>query len=126
MQTFVRHSVCKLDNVKIKIQHLASICLTDLKSMNNKECVCKTCLLAVHQDKIPTCSLANDMKFPPIPEELKLTHLEERLILPRLAFMQLKELPRGGQLNLKGSIVMSLLISTQQSSCYQGCLIIQK
>lgn len=45
--------------------------------------------------------LANDMKFPPIPEELKLTHLEERLISPRLGFMQLKELPRGGQLNLK-------------------------
>lgn len=45
------------------------------------------------------------MKFPPIPEKLKLTHLKERLISPRLAFMQLKELPRGGQLNLKGNIV---------------------
>lgn len=73
--------------------------------MDNKEWLCKTCLLAVQQDKIPTCSLANDMKFPPIPEESKLTHLEERLISPRLAFMQLKELPRGGQLNLKGNIV---------------------
>lgn len=74
--------------------------------MDNKEWVCKTCLLAVRQDKIPTCSLTNDMKFPPpIPEELKLTHLEERLISPHLAFMQLKELPRGGQLNLKGNIV---------------------
>lgn len=45
------------------------------------------------------------MKFPPIPEELELTHLEETLISPRLAFIQLKELPRGGQLNLKGNIV---------------------
>ena len=45
------------------------------------------------------------MKFPAIPEELKLTHLEERLISPRLAFMQLRELPRGGQLNLKGNVV---------------------
>lgn len=57
------------------------------------------------QDKIPTCSLANDLIFSPIAEELKLTHLEERFISPRLAFMQLKELPRGGQLNLKGNIV---------------------
>lgn len=105
MQTFFRHSVCIVDNVKIKNQHLASICLKDLKSIDNKEWVCKTCLLAVQQNKIPTCSLANDMKFPPIPEELKLTHLEERLISPRLAFMQLKELPRDGQLNLKGNIV---------------------
>lgn len=70
-----------------------------MKSIDNKEWVCKTCLLAVHQHKIPTCSLANDMKS--IPEELKLTDLGERLISPRLAFMQLKELPRGGQLNLK-------------------------
>lgn len=105
MQTFFRHSVCIVDNVKIKNQHFDSICLTYLKSMDNKEWVCKTCLLAVQQDKIPTCSLAYDIKFPPIPEELKLTHLEGRLISPRLAFMQLQELPRGGQLNLKGNIV---------------------
>lgn len=36
MQTFFRHSVCIVDNVKIKNQHLASICLTDLKSMDSK------------------------------------------------------------------------------------------
>lgn len=63
---------------------------------DDKKWVCKTCLLAVQQNKIPTCSLANGMKFPPIPEELKLTHLEERLISPRLAFVQHKELTRGG------------------------------
>lgn len=97
MQTFFRHSVCIVDNVKIKNQHLASICLRDLKSMDNKEWVCKTCLLAVQQDKIPTCSLANDMKFQPIPEELKLTHLaEERLISPRLAFGNLKNFQEVG------------------------------
>lgn len=73
--------------------------------MDNTQWVSKTCLLAVKQDNIPKCSLANDMKFPPIPEELKLTHLEERLISPPLAFIQLKEFPRGGQLNLKGNIV---------------------
>lgn len=65
--------------------------------MDNKEWICKTCLFGVLQDRIPTCLLADHMKIPSIPEELKLTHLEERLILPRLAFMQLKELPRGGQ-----------------------------
>lgn len=36
MKTFFRHSVCIVDNVKIKNQHLANICLTDLKSMDNR------------------------------------------------------------------------------------------
>jgi hypothetical protein len=43
--------------------------------------------------------------FQTIPEELKLTKLEERLVSPRLVFMQLREMPRGGQINLKGNIV---------------------
>lgn len=45
------------------------------------------------------------MKFPVILEQLNITHLKERLILPRLAFIQLRDLPRGGQLNLKGNVV---------------------
>lgn len=55
--------------------------------MDNKEWVCKKCFLAAQQDRIPTCLLANDIQFPQIPEELKLTHVEERLISPSLAFM---------------------------------------
>lgn len=54
--------------------------------------------------EIPTCSLTNCMKFPPVPKKFKLTH-DERLISPRPAFMQLKELLRGRQLNLKGCTV---------------------
>lgn len=59
--------------------------------MDNKGWVCKKCFLAVQQDRIPTCLLANDIQFPLIPEELKLTHVEERLISPSLAFMQLAD-----------------------------------
>lgn len=31
--------------------------------------------------------------------------MEERLVAPRLAFMQIREMPRGGQLSLKGNVV---------------------
>ena len=45
------------------------------------------------------------MEFPDKPEVLNLTSLEERLIPPRIPFMQLRELPRGGQLSIHGNIV---------------------
>ena len=47
----------------------------------------------------------NGLQFPSQPHDLKLTHLEERLVAPRIPFMQLREMPRGGQLNLRGNIV---------------------
>ena len=45
------------------------------------------------------------MGFPDKPEVLNLTSLEERLISPRIPFMQIRELPRGGQLSIHGNIV---------------------
>ena len=46
------------------------------------------------------------MNFPEKPDVLKdLTALEERLILPRIPFMQLRELPSGGQLSIHGNVV---------------------
>ena len=84
---------------------MTNVCFSNIKSVDNNEWICKTCLQAIQQGQIPACCIANNMRFPAIPEELKLTHLEERLISPRLAFMQLRELPRGGQLNLKGNVV---------------------
>ena len=45
------------------------------------------------------------MSFPEKPEVLNLTSLEERLIAPRICFMQLRELSRGGQLTIHGGVV---------------------
>ena len=45
------------------------------------------------------------MGFPVKPECLNLTPLEERLISPRIPFMQIRELPRGGQLSIHGNVV---------------------
>ena len=39
------------------------------------------------------------------PDVLNLHPLEERLISQRIPFMQIRELPRGGQLSVKGNIV---------------------
>ena len=36
---------------------------------------------------------------------LNLTSLEERLVAPRICFMQLRELPRGRQLKICGAVV---------------------
>ena len=45
------------------------------------------------------------MSFPKKPDLFNLTPLEERLISPRIPFMQIRELPRGGQLSIHGNIV---------------------
>jgi hypothetical protein len=56
--------------------------------------------------KIPKFWINNGLKLPVVPPKLQqLSNLEERLVSPRLPFMQLREMPRGGQLNLKGNIV---------------------
>ena len=39
------------------------------------------------------------------PKELELFPLEERLIALRIPFMQIRELPRGRQLSVKGNVV---------------------
>ena len=39
------------------------------------------------------------------PQCLNLTPLEERLISPRIPFMLVRELPRGGQLYIHGNVV---------------------
>ncbi len=45
------------------------------------------------------------MGFHDVPEELQLNELEERLVSLRIPFMQIRELPRGGQVSVKGNIV---------------------
>lgn len=45
------------------------------------------------------------MKNSSKPKELELTELEERLVSPRIPFMQLREKPRGGQLSINGNVV---------------------
>ena len=48
---------------------------------------------------------AKKMGFPYKPDVLDLTSLEDQLILPLMPFMQIRKLPRGGQLSIHGNIV---------------------
>ena len=45
------------------------------------------------------------MKWPEKPRKLDLHQLEERLIALRIPFMQIRELPRGGQYSLKVNVI---------------------
>ena len=54
---------------------------------------------------MPYCAKANKMYFPKKTEVLNLTPTEERLVSPWIHFMQLRRLPRGGQLCIHGNVV---------------------
>ena len=87
-------------------REILDLCLTGLKSIDDTEWICGTCHSNLKVGKFPTCAKANKMTFPKKPDVLKdLTPLEERLISPRIPFMQVRELPSGGQLSIHGNVV---------------------
>ncbi len=100
--TWFHEGVSHLANV-VTISR-GNICLTGLKSVNNQECICHTCL-SLKDNRIPKLSVANGMKWPDKPPELKLHPVEERLISLRIPFMPVRELPRGGQYSIKGNVI---------------------
>ena len=106
-QLWYRSSVVKCNANKYKAcsQDVVKSCVMGLRSVNDTEWICTTCDSNLKTGKLPSCSKANKMSFPAKPELLNLTPLEERLISPRIPFMQIRELPRGGQLSIHGNIV---------------------
>ena len=106
-QLWYRSSVRKCDANKYTkcTKHLLDSCITGKTSVDKTEWVCSTCHSNLSDGKLPVCSKANKMGFPVKPECLNLTCLEERLISPRIPFMQIHELPRGGQLSIHGNVV---------------------
>ena len=103
-QTWFRKSVSMLKNTHISAESRILYC-TDFTSVGNEEWICHTCLSALRESKPPKLSVANGMKWPDKPPELNLHQLEERLIALRIPFMQIRELPRGGQYSLKGNVI---------------------
>ena len=103
-QTWFRKSVSMLKNTHISAESRRLYC-TEFTSIGNEEWVCHTCLSALRDSKPPKLSVANGMKWPDKPPELNLHQLEERLIALRIPFMQIRELPRGGQYSLKGNVI---------------------
>ena len=106
-QMWYKSSVIKCDANRYKTcsQNIVKSCVTGFKSAYDTEWICITFDSNLKKGKIPSCSKANKMSFPDKPDLLNLTPLEERLISPRILFMQIRELPRGGQLSIHGNIV---------------------
>ena len=78
---------------------------TEFTYVGSEERICHTCLSALRDSKLPKLSVANGMKWPDKPPELNLHQLEKRLIALCIPFMQIRELPRGGQYSLKGNVI---------------------
>lgn len=102
-QTWFLKSVVKLDTTNLSASS-KSIC-TGLRSVDSTEWLCLTCCAALKDEKIPRLSVKNGMKWPDKPDALNLHPLEERLISQRIPFMQIRELPRGGQISVKGNVI---------------------
>ena len=80
-------------------------CLTFELSFDGHEWICKTCDRCMRMEKIPSQAEINGLQFDDEPKELHdLCSLEIRLISQRLPFMQIYNLPRGGQKGIHGAV----------------------
>lgn len=106
-QLWFRNSVqhCNCDKYDLCSPNMIKLCITSVKSVENSEWICKSCHSSLLAGKLPVFSKANGMGFPEKPDILNLSALEERMVSPRIPFMQLRELPRGGQLSIHGNVV---------------------
>lgn len=104
-QTWFRHSVNEYKSSSSHCYQMYDKYTTKLISVDGKEWLCNTCSSYIKKGKIPRWFIANHGGFHNKPYQLDLCNLEQRLISPRIPFMQIRELPRGGQLSLKGNVV---------------------
>ncbi|CAG9828115.1 unnamed protein product [Diabrotica balteata] len=79
-----------------------------LNFINLKEVkVCTTCSTAIKKNNIPDLAVINGFKYPDVPCDLpKLDLISERLISPRLPFMQIRRLRHlQGQCGIYGQVI---------------------
>lgn len=71
--------------------------------------ICSTCFTVIKKQRIPPLSVYNGFKYPPVPENLKefpLDLVTERLVSPRIPFMQIRRLRQvHGQLGIYGQVI---------------------
>lgn len=103
-QTWFQESVSNVDNILLDAE-IKSKYFTNTKSVNEQEWICNTCNSSLKESRTPKLSIANGMIWIQKPSELNLLPLEERLVSLRIPFMQIRELPRGGQYSVKGNVV---------------------
>ena len=100
LQTWFRTSVQDVANLTFKSQLEKKTyleCSQGYVSADSKQWLCNTCRLAIKKERWPKLSIINGMGFPPVPTELKLYGMEERIICPRLLFFQIRTHFMGGR-----------------------------
>ena len=93
-----------------KHQPLLEKCLTQYKSIDEKEWLCLSCKQEIYDGLVPKLSQINKVGFPVKPSELELNRLEEFFIAPLSAFMTIQSIPvcglvSAGQKLLIGNVV---------------------
>ena len=73
--------------------------------MDNKEWTCRSCRESIKDGRIPKLSIENKMGFPPKLKKLDLNGMEEHFTCARITLFQMKYLPCGGQLSVRGNFV---------------------
>ncbi|KAL8592920.1 hypothetical protein ACOMHN_050747 [Nucella lapillus] len=72
-------------------------------------CRCHTCHSSIRKGAAPRLSLGRGLDFPDVPAEVaRLTPLEERLVSPKIPFMQIRPLGVDRQHGLKGNVVFNV------------------
>ena len=93
-----------------KHQPFLEECLTQYKSINEKEWLCFSCKREIYDGLVPKLSQINKVGFPERPPELDINRLEEFFVAPLSAFMTIRSLPvcglvSAGQKLLIGNVV---------------------
>ena len=57
--------------------------------------LCHNCLNKIKKRKVPNIHFSNGLELDDVPEELKISDLEQQLIAKTLIFLKVKKLPRG-------------------------------
>jgi hypothetical protein len=68
--------------------------------------LCRNCLDACKRRRVSAMSRSNGYRYPPYPTHLpKLGPIEERLVYPRLPYMQIRRLWHAGQYGIVGQVI---------------------
>ena len=145
LQTWFFRSVSNLSNIKISSQveqNKLNQCRQNYISVDNKEWICRTCRDSIKNGRIPKLSIENKMGFPVQPNQLKILNgMEERFTSPRLTLFQMRTLPCGGQISVRGNSVNlpidvaptvdmlprtldnteTIAVNLKRRMCYKGC-----
>lgn len=89
-------------NIQFIRTMLTNINLSEIK-------ICSTCYTSINKNNIPPLSVYNGFKYPTVPDNLKNFKLDlvtERLISPRIPFMQIRRLRHvNGQYGIYGQVI---------------------